>query len=482
MPYKAKLTTRTLSTSTVTTDNLNKGSELTFQQADSNFLNLRDQSIGIAADDSTTIDIGMGNTLKVAGSGTVTTAVSGQTLTITGTGGGSTGNITFNNNEIGTINSNEDMLLNPNGTGRVQVAGSGGLYIGVTATGTPGSGTDGNIARITESFIDFNNNGNLTGDFTIYGPQGQETGFKTPFQVKMSNDPYGELLLYSQKWPTSDGTAGQVLQTDGAGQLSWTTVGNGMTMVGDDSTGTFFNLNETIKIAGGTNITTAMSGDTLTITGPDLTSLASKSNILTMVGDDSSGTTFNAGETFKIAGSGSVTTAVSGDTLTITVPSLNNILTVVGDDSTGVSLNRGETLKIAGGTNCDTSVSGDTLTISVSANSSFNYNSIATPTNSPRSITPNFTNGIMQRCLLGNQAADQDVNLNAPTNMAQGDRMYLIIKGDYSGTHNVNIYGMFNYQGVNPINIPDNKFRLFSIYYTGTEYICDVSDELAAGS
>ena len=37
-----------------------------------------------------------------------------------------------------------------------------------------------------------------------------------------------------------------------------------------------------------------------------------------MVGDDSTGVTLNAGETIKIAGAGSITTAVSGDTITIT--------------------------------------------------------------------------------------------------------------------------------------------------------------------
>jgi len=56
------------------------------------------------------------------------------------------------------------------------------------------------------------------------------------------------------------GNARFELGTDdsGSGQL---------TFVGDDSSGTAVSLNETFKIAGGTNITTAVSGDTLTITG-----------------------------------------------------------------------------------------------------------------------------------------------------------------------------------------------------------------------
>ena len=85
MPSKAKLVTRGISTSTVSADSIPKGSGLSNDELDSNFLNLRDASIGIAADDSTVIDLGLGNTLKVAGGTGITTAVSGQTLTITGT-------------------------------------------------------------------------------------------------------------------------------------------------------------------------------------------------------------------------------------------------------------------------------------------------------------------------------------------------------------------------------------------------------------
>jgi len=145
-----------------------------------------------------------------------------------------------------------------------------------------------------------------------------------------------------------------------------------ITFVGDDSTGTAVNSGETIKIAGGTGLTSVISGDTITLdidstvatlTGSqELTNktitfgsntisgtaaqfntgvvdadfatldgsevltnktISTASNtitgtVITIVGDDSTGTTLNIAETFKIAGSGSVTTAVSGDTITIT--------------------------------------------------------------------------------------------------------------------------------------------------------------------
>ena len=63
-------------------------------------------------------------------------------------------------------------------------------------------------------------------------------------------------------------------------------------IVGDDSTGVSLNTNETVKIAGTQNITTAVSGDTLTITGPDLTSYitASSTDTLTNKTIDANGT------------------------------------------------------------------------------------------------------------------------------------------------------------------------------------------------
>jgi len=128
-----------------------------------------------------------------------------------------------------------------------------------------------------------------------------------------------------------------------------------ITFVGDDSTGTSVNSGEIFKIAGTSNITTAVSGDTLTITGPNLSAYLTNSTI-TVVGDDSTGTTLNSGETFKIAGTQNITTAVSGDTLTITGPNLSGYLTAVpkiidineisSSDSSAIQIN--DAVNIAG--------------------------------------------------------------------------------------------------------------------------------------
>jgi hypothetical protein len=61
---------------------------------------------------------------------------------------------------------------------------------------------------------------------------------------------------------------------------------------------------------------------------------ASTGETLTIVGDDSTGTAITLGETFKIAGSGGVTTAVSGDTLTVTGPDLSTYLENLIEDTT----------------------------------------------------------------------------------------------------------------------------------------------------
>ena len=122
MASKAKLTTRQATSTSVTSDNLNKGSELTFAEMDSNLINLRDQTIGIVADDSATINIAAGDNLYIQGGTNVTTSTNSDgSVTINATTDTTNfGDLTATGSTI-TAPSNADLTLTTSGTGDVVV-------------------------------------------------------------------------------------------------------------------------------------------------------------------------------------------------------------------------------------------------------------------------------------------------------------------------------------------------------------------------
>ena len=255
MPAKAKLTTRSISTSTVSSDNLNKGSELTFNEADSNFLNLRDQTFGLVGDDSSGVDVESGQTITVTGTGGITVAVANDTVTIDGSGvsggGGSVGDLSIIGSTIAAP-SNADITLQTSGTGNIVVDG----YNGVKITQNSSPNQFGEITTTGDFGIRLSTNNFNTGASTILigsvgdgrninvsAPSGKiylqgggvEMGANLDMDGKSiisnsnQNIPItpngtGKIVLDGLNWPTSDGTNGQVLTTDGSGNLSFTTL------------------------------------------------------------------------------------------------------------------------------------------------------------------------------------------------------------------------------------------------------------------
>jgi hypothetical protein len=51
--------------------------------------------------------------------------------------------------------------------------------------------------------------------------------------IEITPDTSGSIVLDGLSWPQADGTSGQVLKTDGAGQLSWVTVSGGASSLGE---------------------------------------------------------------------------------------------------------------------------------------------------------------------------------------------------------------------------------------------------------
>jgi adhesin/invasin len=183
-----------------------------------------------------------------------------------------------------------------------------------------------------------------------------------------------------------------------------------ITVVGDDSTGVTLNAGETIKIAGTSNITTAVSGDTLTITGPNLsgylTSVPKDIDVNSISSGDSTAIQIN--DSINISGTVTANSGLVANGITypttdgttnqvlvtngsgiLSFTSLNSFagITFVGDDSTGSTINTAETLKFTGSNNITTTVIDDTVTITGSKD--INVNSISSGDSSAIQINDN---------------------------------------------------------------------------------------------
>ena len=171
-------------------------------------------------------------------------------------GDGSTGLIT-------TSVTNGDLKIQPNGTGIVEID-----KLKITDDDITSLVTNGNIA------ITGNGTGGVTIESITFNGTSLSSADSTQIQINEQVDLGGNKIVNLAD-PTADQHAATKAYVDT--QLSGSS--HNITFVGDDSTGTAVTQGETFKIAGGTGITTAVSGDTLTITGPDLTNYLNSTQI-----------------------------------------------------------------------------------------------------------------------------------------------------------------------------------------------------------
>ena len=123
----------------------------------------------------------------------------------------------------------------------------------------------------------------------------------------------------------SDGSSGQVLKTNGNGTFEFTTVSGGgsqnlfATVDGDTGSTTANSQTDTLTIAGGTNISTSIVGDTLTVayTGSPNSGEENQFAFSNVQSDSGLAQADSKTDTLTIAGGTNITTAVSGDTVTI---------------------------------------------------------------------------------------------------------------------------------------------------------------------
>ena len=122
-----------------------------------------------------------------------------------------------------------------------------------------------------------------------------------------------------------DGTSGQVLTTNGSGGFTFTTIDAGSTqnvfttINGDNGTTTANSTTDVLTLAGGTNIETQIVGDTVTFNyvGDPNSGEANQNAFSFVQGDSGIAEADTKTDTLTIAGGTDISTTVTGDTVTI---------------------------------------------------------------------------------------------------------------------------------------------------------------------
>ena len=235
-----------------------------------------------------------------------------------------TGNIRINNSSNTIDTSSGNLILNPNGNLRIY---SGTIDLSTQATEfklRDNSATAGTFATADHTYLTFDTTNSA--ELVKFGRQVEFSGAYT--------------------LPTSDGTAGQALITDGSGAVTFTDVSTTLTIdVTDDSTSADVDLlTDDLQFTGGEGIdlTVAKSGTdvTVTIDAEDATAAGSPGAA-------------NKG----VASFDSVNFSVSSGWVE------SKPITITADDSNTLDKAAGEGLTVSGGEGIDTSITSGELRI-----------------------------------------------------------------------------------------------------------------------
>jgi len=273
------------------------------------------------------------------------------------------------NGEVGIDTSAKKFYINDNGTIKEIAGGTSGDSSSPLAGDVRGYTGDGSTTAYTvTSGADVENvlvflNGvyqRPTTDYTVSGTtltfttapaNGEAITIKELVEGANAINDSGVVRAY-----TGDGSTTQYNVTSGKGAEEFLVFLNGV----------FQRPTNEYTVSSGTLTfsTAPVSGEVITI--KELAE-GNGNSILTIADDTSTNTTLNSSDTLTIAGGSNVTTSLSGNTLTIN-STASGTLTVADDTSTTADIDLGsETLTVAGGTGITTSVSGNTLTITGSS-------------------------------------------------------------------------------------------------------------------
>ena len=172
------------------------------------------------------------------------------------------------------------------------------------------------------------------------------------------------------------------------------------TVAGDTGSATANTTTDTITFAGGTGISTAVVGDTLTITNDSPN--VDQNLFLNVASDSGTAVADNTTDTLTISGGTGISTAVAGDTLTITNDSPNvdqNLwATITADSGSATANTTTDSFDIGGtGNQISTSITADALSIALAPNTQIPGTEgidIPSGTTAERPTTP--TTGVMR--------------------------------------------------------------------------------------
>lgn len=201
----------------------------------------------------------------------------------------------------------------------------------------------------------------------------------------------------------------------------------------------------------------------------------------TFVGDDSTGTAVNPGETFKIAGATGITTAVSGDTLTITgtaqdfayasltgAPTIPSAVSDLTNDSGFITDDGNGDLTI---TNSTITSSGDTIDLDDIVRFNVGYREDINSLTSSASISVDASTAPVHTVTLATNATF------TISNMVAGQSIMIIITQDGTGSRTGSFTSVKFPGGAPTLSTGAGDIDVISVFYDGTNYLGNIAQD-----